>query len=132
MVLDPDMLLQLAKRSAETSSAAGGSRGGRARQAPHSTVDAWKSINGRPFARWTDPTVDVWDARFEGEGPSNAEWLALPPLEAELDRAAGMMEVRDLPRGDVIGTPYSSRTVVAFSMSMSYVPSEPYLIVTLW
>ncbi|CAM9469147.1 unnamed protein product [Laminaria digitata] len=101
MVLDPDMLLQLAKKSAETSPAAGGGGGGRGgrggktkkpRTAPVSTVDAWKSINGRPFARWIDPTVDVYDERFGDEGPSNAEWLQLPPLEAELDRAAGVME----------------------------------------
>lgn len=102
MVLDPDMLLQLAKKSAETSPAAGGDggrrrRGGKVkkpRTPPVSTVDAWKSINGRPFLRWIDATVDVYDARFGDEGPSNAEWLQLPPLEAELDRAAGAMEVR--------------------------------------
>ncbi|CAN0312071.1 unnamed protein product, partial [Hapterophycus canaliculatus] len=51
LVLDPDMLLQLAKKSSEN------------RQVPpsppHSHVDAWKSINGRPFARWIDPFVDV-------------------------------------------------------------------------
>lgn len=101
------MLLQLAKKSAVVTSAAdgrgrgrgrGGARGGRGQQgnAPRSTyshVDAWKSINGRPFARWIDPAVDVWDARFEGEGPSNAEWLESPPMEAELDRAAGVTEV---------------------------------------
>lgn len=108
MVLDPDMLLQLAKTSAETSPAAdgGGRSGGRGggrrgrdngklpRAPPHSNVDAWKSINGRPFARWIDPAVDVWDARFGEDGPSNAEWLELPPVEAELSRAAGVMEVR--------------------------------------
>lgn len=120
-MLDPDMLLQLAKRSAVISPAAGGrgrgrgrgrggggrgrggEEGGRDQQgkaaaappppSPYSHVDGWKSINGRPFARWIDPSVDVWDARFEGDGPSNAEWLELPPLEAELDRAAGVMEV---------------------------------------
>lgn len=111
MVLDPDMLLQLAKKSAVVSpEAGGGGRGGRGRgrgggrgggqrqqgkapRSPYSHVDAWKSVNGRPFARWIDPSVDVWDARFEGDGPSNAEWLESPPLEAELDRAAGVMEV---------------------------------------
>ncbi|CAM9227953.1 unnamed protein product [Pylaiella littoralis] len=106
LVLDPDMLLQLAKKSAVTSpTGGGGGRGGRGRgrgqqqqqqqhkpRPPYSHVDAWKSINGRPFARWIDPTVDVWDTRFEGDGPPNAEWLELPPLEAELDRAAGVME----------------------------------------
>ena len=102
------MLLQLAKKSAVATAAAAGGRGrgrgrggagggrgqhGKAPRSPYSHVDAWKSINGRPFARWVDPSVDVWDARFEGDGPSNAEWLELPPLEAELDRAAGVMEV---------------------------------------
>lgn len=102
MVLDPDMLLQLSKKSAETSQAAGGGRGGgrggrdkgkTLRTPPRSYVDAWKSINGRPFARWINPAVDVWDDQFEGEGPSNAEWLEFPLIEAELDRAAGVMEV---------------------------------------
>lgn len=102
MVLDPDMLLQVAKKSAENSPAAGrgrrgggggGGAGGKSRN-PHSHVDGWKSINGRPFTRWIDPAVDVWDERFEGEGPSNAEWLQQPPVQAELDRAEGVMEVR--------------------------------------
>lgn len=110
-MLDPDMLLQLAKKSAMTTMPPGGGRGrgqagrgeggrgargqqGKAAPSPYSQVDAWKSINGRPFARWTDPAVDVWDARFEGEGPPNAEWLETPPMQAELDRAAGVMEVR--------------------------------------
>lgn len=108
MVLDPDMLLQLAKKSAVMTQEAVGRGQGRGRgrgagrgrgqqekaqRSPYSHVDAWKSINGRPFARWIDPSVDVWDARFEGEGPSNADWLESPPLEAELDRAAGVMEV---------------------------------------
>lgn len=110
LVLDPDMLLQLAKKSAVTTptgAGAGGAggRGGRGRgrgqqrqqqkpRSPYSHVDAWKSINDRPFARWIDPSVDVWDARFEEGGPPNAEWLELPPLAAELDRAAGVIEVR--------------------------------------
>lgn len=102
MVLDPDMLLQLAKKSSENSPAAsrsrssgGGAAGGNTPpRSPHSHVDAWKSINGRPFARWIDPSVDVWEERFEGQGPSNAEWLQLPPVQAELDRAEGVMEVR--------------------------------------
>lgn len=107
LVLDPDMLLQLAKKSAVTSSATGAGAGGRGERgrerrqqqqlqkprSPYSHVDAWKSINGRPFARWVDPSVDVWDSRFEEGGPPNAEWLELPPLAAELDRAAGVMEV---------------------------------------
>eukprot|EP00752_Nemacystus_decipiens_P004634 g4228.t1 len=103
LVLDPDMLLQLAKKSAVvTPPARGRGRGGaggagRGRQekappSPYSHVDAWKSINGRPFARWIDPSVDVRDARFGGDGPSNAEWLELPPRHSELDRAAGVME----------------------------------------
>ncbi|CAM9483537.1 unnamed protein product [Ectocarpus fasciculatus] len=94
LVLDPDMLLQFAKKTAEINAAAGHGqqqRGKPPRPTP-SHVDAWKSINGRPFTRWIDPSVDVWDARFEGEGPPNAEWLQLPPLQAELDRAAWVME----------------------------------------
>lgn len=101
MVLDPDMLLQLTKKTAETSPAAGGGRGGQGggqtkqlRTPPHSNVDAWKAINGRPFSRWIDPSVDVWDNLFEGEGPSNLEWLHAPIADAELESAAGMMEVR--------------------------------------
>lgn len=99
MVGDPDMLLQLAKRSAETSPAADGGRrtrgsgGERQRTSPISSVDAWKSINGRPFIRWINPSVDIWDAAFGGEGPSNAEWLEMPPLDEELDRASAVMEV---------------------------------------
>lgn len=113
MVLDPDMLLQLAKKTAETSPAADGGRGGRGgrgrgqgtrlRTSPLSNVDAWKSINGRPFSRWIDPSVDVWDDRFEGEGPSNQEWLHAPVSDAELERAAGMMEVRLCMWGGGVG-----------------------------
>ncbi|CAM9305075.1 unnamed protein product [Ectocarpus sp. 13 AM-2016] len=94
LVLDPDMLLQFAKKTAEINAAAGHGhqQKGKPQLPAASHVDAWKSINGRPFTRWIDPSVDVWDPRFEGEGPPNAEWLQSPPLQAELDRAAGVME----------------------------------------
>ena len=141
MVLDPDMLLQLAKKSAETSPAAGGGggRGGRGgkgkkpRTPPVSTVDAWKSINGRPFARWIDPTVDVYDARFGNEGPSNAEWLQLPPLEVELDRAAGVMEVRcefvtrhkSHPQGERVPVMTRRKTLLHANRCLLYTSPSP-------
>lgn len=109
MVLDPDMLLQLTKKTAESMKTSSGHtgnknsrRGKRAPAAgargssftpPHSHVDAWKSINGRPFSPWIDPLVDVWDGNFGVDGPSPREWLKAPPSEAELDRAEGTMEV---------------------------------------
>lgn len=114
MVLDPSMLLQLTRTSADSvtanaEAAGNGARGGRAKERssgakareppketrvpPHSYVDAWKSINGRPFSPWIDASVDIWDSGFGLEGPSPGKWLQMPPADSELDKAALAMDV---------------------------------------
>lgn len=109
LVLDPDMLRQLARRTAESITTStkspkqadndkakenGNNMGPKIiRTPPYSHVDAWKSINRRPFSPWIDPTVDVWDARFGGDGPAPGDWLESPPSDDELGRAASTIEV---------------------------------------
>lgn len=39
-------------------------------------VDAWMSLNGRPPARWIDPTVDL---AAEPRSPWSKQWILPPP-----------------------------------------------------
>lgn len=106
LVLDPDMLQQLAKKTAESMTTSKPTARARrdkksksegatvVRTPPFSHVDAWKSINDRPFAPWIDPSVDLWDSRFGADGPAAEDWLETPPSSEELDKAVSTMEVR--------------------------------------
>ncbi|CAM9313648.1 unnamed protein product [Choristocarpus tenellus] len=100
MVLDPEMILQLVRVSAPLTPP-----GSRTRQdiseslsPPQSYVDAWKSVNGRPFMRLSDPTVDLWgeDGLGWGEGrqmPLQGEWLQTPLRDWELESSLAAIEV---------------------------------------
>lgn len=106
LVLDPDMLQQLARKTAESlmTSSKPTARARRdkksksegatvVRTPPFSHVDAWKSINDRPFCPWIDPSLDLWDSRFGADGPAAEDWLETPPSSEELDKAVSTMEV---------------------------------------
>lgn len=89
MVVDPEMLLQLAHRVAESSAEAKRRSQRAGGMAPHAYVDAWKSVNGRPFAPWLDASVDVSDA----EPPTEA-WMRRPLDVAAIPGVERAMEVR--------------------------------------
>lgn len=94
LVVDPDMILQLTKKSAESMTASQG-RGARSARStpPYSHVDGWKSVNGRPFTPWLKSSVDVWDVELDDE-IGLAGWLHSPQSDAALDFTAIAMEVR--------------------------------------